>query len=168
MGELEIFAIRIKQLRESLKMTQKDFSDYIGIKQQTLSGYERGIMKPPLDIAKGIAEKCNISIDWLCGLSERKNSPDNPVTYSDVISLLVNSEYALRFHVTPQSIKISDKIMLRFLDDWSQMLPLYRNGTIDEKLYKLWLDDKKREFENIRLGDKDEIEINLSVETDDE
>ena len=58
--------------------------------------------------------------------------------------------------------------MLRFLDDWSQMLPLYRNGTIDEKLYKLWLDDKKREFENIRLGDKDEIEINLSVETDDE
>ena len=52
MGELEIFANRIKQLRKSLGMTQKDFSEYIGVKQQTLSGYERGIMKPPLDIAK--------------------------------------------------------------------------------------------------------------------
>ena len=57
MGELDIFAIRIKQLRESLKMTQKEFSGHIGIKQQTLSGYERGLMKPPLDVAKGISEK---------------------------------------------------------------------------------------------------------------
>ena len=60
MGNLEVFSKRIKELRMSLEMTQKEFSEYVGIKQQTLSGYERGIMKPPLDIAKEIAEKCNV------------------------------------------------------------------------------------------------------------
>ena len=85
MGELDIFAIRIKQLRESLKMTQKEFSGHIGIKQQTLSGYERGLMKPPLDVAKGIAEKCHISIDWLCGLSDKMKNGNEPETYADVL-----------------------------------------------------------------------------------
>ena len=45
MGELEIFSTRIKELRETIGMTQNDFSNHIGIKQQTLSGYERGIME---------------------------------------------------------------------------------------------------------------------------
>ena len=59
MGELEIFSTRIKELRETIGMTQNDFSNHIGIKQQTLSGYERGIMKPPIDVVKNIAEKCH-------------------------------------------------------------------------------------------------------------
>ena len=58
------------------------------LKQQMLSGYERGIMKPPLDIAKNIAEKCNTSIDWLCGLSKKINYDDSIKTYGDAIQLL--------------------------------------------------------------------------------
>ena len=69
-------------------MTQQEFSKYIGIKQQTLSGYERGIMKPPLDIAKNIAEKCHISIDWLCGLSNKKTSSNIPQTLADIFEIL--------------------------------------------------------------------------------
>lgn len=163
MGELEIFATRIKELRDSLKMTQKDFSEHIGIKQQTLSGYERGIMKPPLDIAKGIAEKCNVSIDWLCGLSGRMKNDDMPQTYADVIDLLVKAENALRFHVEAKAIKIQDSVIGYFLSDWSRMLPLFHSGTIDEKLYKLWLDDKKKEYADIHLGNTDEIEEFLSI-----
>ena len=163
MGELDIFAIRIKQLRESLKMTQKEFSGHIGIKQQTLSGYERGLMKPPLDVAKGIAEKCHISIDWLCGLSDKMNTTDVIKTYSDVIKLFVKSEYALKFHVTPLSIKMVDSVMQCFFSDWSKTLPLYRDGTIDEKLYKLWIDDKLREYKNVRIGNKDDIEEFLTL-----
>ncbi len=163
MGELEIFATRIKELRNSLKMTQKDFSKHIGIKQQTLSGYERGIMKPPLDIAKGIAEKCHVSIDWLCGLSDKMNSSDEIKTYADAIKLFVKSEYALHFHVTPLSIKIMDTVMQCFFDDWSKTLPLYRDGTIDEKLYKLWINDKLREFEDVRIGNINDIEEFISI-----
>lgn len=89
MGELEIFANRIKQLRNSLNMTQKDFSEYIGIKQQTLSGYERGIIKPPLDIAKNIAEKCCVSMDWLCGIKDQKEFKLEINNYKDIALILL-------------------------------------------------------------------------------
>lgn len=52
MGELEIFGLLLKQLREEMGLNQADFAKLIGSKQQTLSGYERGIMKPPLDGCK--------------------------------------------------------------------------------------------------------------------
>lgn len=163
MGELEVFATRIKELRDLLKMTQKDFSEHIGIKQQTLSGYERGIMKPPLDIAKGIAEKCNVSIDWLCGLSDKMKNTTEPETYADIIDLLVKAEKSLFFHVGYEKITVDDSVFQYFMEDWGHMLPLLHNGTIDNKLYKLWLDDKKKEYANIHLGNTDEIERFLNT-----
>lgn len=163
MGELNVFTTRIKELRESLGMTQKDFSQYVGIKQQTLSGYERGIMKPPLDIVTEIARKCGISIDWLCGLSEKIKNNDTPETYADVIDLLVKVEKPIHFHVGREKITVTDDVLPYFLEDWGKMLPLFHKGTIDNKLYKLWLDDKKKEYTDIHLGNKDEITEFLNI-----
>ena len=56
-----------------------------------------------------------------------------------------------------------DSVMQCFFSDWSKTLPLYRDGTIDEKLYKLWIDDKLREYENVRIGNKDDIEEFLTL-----
>lgn len=167
MGELEIFATRIRKLRGSFKMTQKEFSEYIGVKQQTLSGYERGIMKPPLDIAKEIAEKCNVSMDWLCGLSEKTKNNDTPETYADVIDLLIKIENTIRFpHVGTETIKVYDRVIQYFLNDWGKMLPLFHNGTIDSKLYKLWLEDRKKEYAHIHIDNEDEIEKFLGIMQD--
>lgn len=164
MGEIDIFATRIKELRESFGMTQKDFSQYVGIKQQTLSGYERGLMKPPLDIITEIAKKSGVSIDWLCGLSEKMKNNDEPETYADIIDLLVKTEKPIYFHVGREKITVMDRVLQYFLEDWGKMLPLLHKGTIDNKLYKLWLDDKKKEYESIHLNNTDEIEEFLSIQ----
>ena len=161
MGELDIFAIRIKQLRESLKMTQKEFSGHIGIKQQTLSGYERGLMKPPLDVAKGIAEKCHISIDWLCGLSDKESFSDNIKTYSDIIKILIEIEKYINvdFNIfdsyqidnfteryldetTQAEIVFHSETIARFVNDWRKMVNLHSSGTIDDNLYSLWVNQQ--------------------------
>lgn len=163
MGDFSILAIRIKELRTSTEMTQKEFSAFVGCTAATLSAYENGSKSPSLEIIKGIAEKCHISIDWLCGLSDKMNSSDEIKTYADVIKLFVKSEYALHFHVTPLSIKTVDTVMQCFFNDWSKTLPLYRDGTIDEKLYKLWIADKIREFEDVRIGNTNDIEEFLSI-----
>jgi Predicted transcriptional regulators len=163
MGDFSVLAVRIKELRKLMKMTQKEFSSFVGCTAATLSAYENGSKSPSLEIIKGIAEKCHISIDWLCGLSDKMNTTDEIKTYSDVINLFVKSEYALKFHVTPLSIKMVDSVMQCFFSDWSKTLPLYRDGTIDEKLYKLWIDDKLREYENVRIGNKDDIEEFLTL-----
>ncbi len=63
-----IFGKRLKILRESvLGKTQKELSELLGIPQPTLSSYENGRNIPTIDVAIHIAEKCNISLDWLCG-----------------------------------------------------------------------------------------------------
>lgn len=155
--ELQVFSERLKKLRNSLNITQKDFAEKIGITASALSAYENNLKNPSIAVAKRIAETFGISIDWLCGLTETMNNSNNPQTYSDVINLLIKAESALRFHVTPLTIKVSDRVMQFFLRDWSKTLPLYRDGTIDGNLYKLWLEDKKRIYEDIHVGDENDI-----------
>ena len=68
-----VFGERLKTLRSVLmQKTQKEFSEYLGIPQPTLSSYESGRNKPTIDVVINIAEKCDISVDWLCG---RDNYP---------------------------------------------------------------------------------------------
>lgn len=161
MNELEILSLRIKELRESLKMTQKDFSEYVGIKQQTLSGYERGIMKPPLDIAKNISEKCNVSMDWLCGLTDRKSANKIFTTYTDVIDMFFDLMNIGGLNVYPEDkvavdckgferkmwgILFTDKYLKEFLADWKKMRELNINGTIDDEVYSLWREKTIRKY----------------------
>ena len=65
MGDFSVLAVRIKELRTSMKMTQKEFSAFVGCTAATLSAYENGSKSPSLEIIKGVAEKCHVSIDWL-------------------------------------------------------------------------------------------------------
>lgn len=168
MGELEIFANRIKQLRKSLDMTQKDFSEYIGIKQQTLSGYERGMMKPPLDIAKNIAEKCNVSIDWLCGLTDKKQYNEEIETYGDGIRLLLKLEKAFDISLSYDWIKLesfqtmdcvatisfgNDKLQ-DFIREWEKMKKVHDDSTIDDEVYSLWIEKTLKKYDKFPvLGD---------------
>lgn len=156
MGEFEIFANRIKQLRESLNMTQTDFSKYIGVKQQTLSGYERGLMKPPLDAVTDIAKKCHVSIDWLCGLSEKKNNDDEIKTYADLAKLLLklwDLDFAPSgFRLIANEINNSQKTLTEagILTDDNEIYTIIRSirkmrtvlidGTISQDIYNTWYD----------------------------
>ena len=63
-----IFGERLKILRNVvMKKTQKEFSELLNIPQPTLSAYEGGRNKPTVDVVINIAEKCNVSVNWLCG-----------------------------------------------------------------------------------------------------
>jgi transcriptional regulator with XRE-family HTH domain len=163
MGDFSVLAVRIKELRKIMKMTQKEFSAFVGCTAATLSAYENGSKSPSLEIIKGIAEECHISIDWLCGLSDKMKNSNEPETYADIIDLLVKIEKSIYFRVGKEKITVSDSVLQYFLENWGKMLPLLHNGTIDDKLYKLWLDDKKKEYENVHLGNEDDIEEFLTL-----
>ena len=49
--------------------TQYELADLIGISQQEISRYERGITKAPINYIKDVAEICNVSVDYILGLS---------------------------------------------------------------------------------------------------
>jgi len=64
---------RIRQLRQECNLTQKQFASLFGLYDSTISQYENGKRQPEYKIIKQIADKFNVSIDWLLGRVENKD-----------------------------------------------------------------------------------------------
>lgn len=56
---------RIKELREKAGMTQKDLAKILNLKQNTISGYERGVREPDKETLKKMAEIFKVPIDYI-------------------------------------------------------------------------------------------------------
>ena len=151
------FSKRLRELRESLNMTQKEFADYVGFTQAT---YENSLKRPSLDIVMRIASNCKISIDWLCGFSNVKSYTNKKNTYSDAIRAIIQlasmvemdaaivkveeevinpdngyPELALNNHFGLYS---KDSMLDIFFDEWIKIKHLHDDKTIDDELYNLW------------------------------
>lgn len=68
----------LKALRESLKMTQEEFGKSLGIAKSTYNNYEIGEREPKSDFWIAVAEKYNVSIDYLMGFSNSPIIKENP------------------------------------------------------------------------------------------
>lgn len=65
-NKCNIFLERLKNLHTVImKKLRKEFSEFISIPQPTLPAYESGRNKSNIDVIINIADKCNISVDWL-------------------------------------------------------------------------------------------------------
>lgn len=62
----------LKSLRTSLDMTQEEFGKSIDVAKTTYSNYEQGIREPKSDFWISIANKYNVTVDYLMG---RCNDP---------------------------------------------------------------------------------------------
>ena len=153
MGDFSVFSKRLKELRSKEHMTQRKFAELVGCTAATLSAYENGTKSPSLEIVKNIAEKCGVSIDWLCGLDSKSSMK----TYSDFLNELVKLEEFSPIKITEtdgvNAIRFQDHIVQDFLSDWGRMLDLYHKGTIDSGLYNLWIDDKIKNYSGFYLYD---------------
>lgn len=73
---------RLRQLRESRKMTQVRLGMEVGVSQETISGYEIEKAMPPADMLIKLADTLNTSVDYLLGRTDEKTF--NPKRKSDL------------------------------------------------------------------------------------
>ena len=66
------FGSRLKQIRESEGLTQKQFAEKIGSDERGVRRYESGDRKPGLDVILSILDNIDVSADYLLG---RSNNP---------------------------------------------------------------------------------------------
>jgi len=64
------FATRLKALRQSKGITQKQLGIEIGTSERGIQNYEMGVRKPTYDILIALADFFNISLDYLTGRSD--------------------------------------------------------------------------------------------------
>lgn len=156
--ELQVFSERLKLLRLSLKITQKDFADKIGITASALSSYENNLKNPSIAVAKRIAEAFNVSIDWLCGLTNDMNNDNDLMTYADLIRIFLKIQKlefapynfyfkAYRNHNSfkdltdiETGIFTRDEEMYTIIQNIQKMQSVLNDGTIDQNIYNTWLE----------------------------
>jgi transcriptional regulator with XRE-family HTH domain len=111
MMENSILARRLKNLREKHGYLQKFVADKIGVKSNTLSGYENGSRSPDPEMLVKLSDLYNVTTDYLLGKS---NSPE-----------LTEEDEFQEFISDPE------------LERWYKELP--KNGEEDlQRLRKLW------------------------------
>ncbi len=144
--ELQVFADRLKELRFKKNITQKDFAEKIGVTAAALSAYENNVKNPSIAVAKRIAEVFHVSIDWLCGLTDKESYSEQFETFSDIIQILfrIDSESPFTFslEVDPYSRKASivfdSPKIVQFIKEWEKIRQVYGQKLIDNDVYALW------------------------------
>ena len=64
---------KIFELREYNKRTQRDIGEILGVRQQTYAEWEKGKKIIPLKHLVTLAKYYNVSLDYLTGLSKKKD-----------------------------------------------------------------------------------------------
>ena len=65
---------RLKDLREDADKTQTEIAEILKIGQRTYCDYELGKTRIPVDSLIVLAKLYNVSMDYICGLSDTRNS----------------------------------------------------------------------------------------------
>lgn len=63
---------RIRALREDCDETQADIAKLLNVGQRTYCDYELGKTRIPVDSLIVLAKLYNVSMDYICGLSDNK------------------------------------------------------------------------------------------------
>lgn len=90
MDERNEFAGRLKQLRGEYGYTVKEFSRMLNINLQTYYSYENGTL-PSYKALVSIAEKCGVSLDWLCGITADRKSTTSKKDVMEILKELILS-----------------------------------------------------------------------------
>ena len=61
------FHLRLRELRNSRKMSQQELADCLKISKSSINMYERGEREPGLDMLEAIADFFNVDLDYLTG-----------------------------------------------------------------------------------------------------
>ena len=99
------FPKRLKMMRKEFGFTPREFAKQLNIKLQSYYAYENGRAVPCFDVLTDIAERCNISLDWLCGLTSMHTKEKKEI--SSVLSQLLSANEMgkqIEVHITCESI----------------------------------------------------------------
>lgn len=101
-----MFGERLKQLRESQGLSQTELADYLNVSRQSIGGYENDNVDPGMDTLVKIADKFNVSLDYLLCRADEKENP-NLLNSSD--KKILNDEALAKISEIINSYKIVEK-----------------------------------------------------------
>lgn len=143
--------------------SQGEFADKIGFAQPTISRMFTEDKTPSSSVLLAVAKYYNVSVDWLLGLSERKelsvpahNITSSNLTYADAMSVLelLYRKGCLEVGYEPNGynsepdpgiVRVKDKVLWYFLDNRFR----YSGGS--RNIYDIWLKDALEQYSKLEI-----------------
>ena len=106
-----MFSCRLKQLRESLGMTQDELAKKLNLTQSTIAYYESGRKMPTLENAIIMTNLFNTSLDYLVGVSNCRTAENIKESEDIYYSNTILDDTS---NLSPESLK-DLKVFIKFL-----------------------------------------------------
>lgn len=141
----DIFKKRLKALRGERSVNS--IAAEIGIAPLTLTRYENGERLPDIDRAADIAKYYGVSIDWLLGIEEKRQSQTEYIgsvcEYTGLSKQSIEDLHNISLDNTPKEIK--DKVLSEIISE----------EFIGDVILNLWVinEQSKISKDNLTLGD---------------
>ena len=103
---------RIKTLRKANDMTQKEFSELIGVSRSTLAGYETGKIEPSLNVISRMSKHFEISPSYFLrsmpvALPSKDRSEDLIDKMDEIMNIISSQEFIFNNRVINHESKLS-------------------------------------------------------------
>ncbi|MFC7678307.1 helix-turn-helix domain-containing protein [Paenibacillus sp. GCM10028914] len=107
---------RIAELREKQGWTQEELASTVGITRAALSHYEKNRRKPDFETLTLLADRFNVSIDYLIGRTkhEKLSMDSNVREFVDGLELS-DQDLLERFNLTVDGRKLTEEEAKRFI-----------------------------------------------------
>ena len=154
-----VFSNRLKECRKKDGMNQAALAEFCGTTQSAISSFESGNAVPNLEIAALLAEKFEVSLDWLCGFGEQTQNI-TPLQWLCFMDRLINEpptvqhKARVRFRLgtdkeTAAAIEFCGDDMQNFFTAYSALMGTKKQitGDVYESLIKTVFENYSKIFE---------------------
>lgn len=155
------FGRKVKELRISQQMTQREFAEKVGITAASLSSYEKGQQMPSIGVAVSISTAFDVPLDWLCGLSEGISTLHDQrqvwEAFRGISNLIdmTDGELFSSFEVSKDApatagrLSIHSKTLFDFIRNSNKFYEMFADDEIDVSTY----DELRRTLSSCASGD---------------
>jgi len=84
------FSVRIAQIRKQMGLSQFQFGELFNIAQRTVAAWESGDRTPSLIVMSDIADRLDVSVDYLLGRTEEKQKKQPAADNSELLNDIIN------------------------------------------------------------------------------
>ncbi|BCS80621.1 helix-turn-helix domain-containing protein [Anaerocellum diazotrophicum] len=155
--EENIFAMRLKELREKANLTQNELAEKLGIGRATLSNYELGVRKPDIDTLQKIAMYFDVSSDYLLGISSIKKR--DFLNSLGKITKEENIKELKDFFKNKENVKAYFEYIVSLFEPLLKVISIYE----DEKILVDKYDEIKKNFLDLFMPILDMLEALLII-----
>lgn len=137
---------QLRELRKESKLNAKEFAKLFDVAESTQTSYENGSRDIPLDYAVKVCDKYGVTLNWLSGRSENRNSTDMLASIVLALDKIIkvgyrnirNGDYKYR-----EPVLWVDKIFAKYLQEIEELRSL-RNLKENESFSQLRFDIQKK------------------------